>query len=194
MLCYRQIVKKAIFCLLLAHGNCQIHQFLTLHFSYTMDKFIVFKIAEYLLALPISEVLKVINCASIINKKLNIMGVVQLGTHTIQVLDLHEQLTGRQNLSNRDNLLNHQSFLVITRTSQGELCGILVDEPPNLLEIASEMMRSLPHSSSHNSALKFVSHAAVITQEEVTTTIFLLDLERSLNIISNPSQLVKQFS
>lgn len=145
-----------------------------------MNKFIVFKIAEYLLALPISHVLKVINCASLINKGLGLIGVVQLGNHTIQVLDLHEQLAGTQNLLPTDNLLNNQLFLVITRTPQGELWGILVDEPPNLVELDSDMMRSLPHSSNQKSALKFMSHAAVITQENITTTIFLLDLERSL--------------
>jgi purine-binding chemotaxis protein CheW len=157
-----------------------------------MDKFIVFKIAEYLLALPISHVLKVVNFSSVVNQGLNLMGVVHLGTHTIQILDLHEQLAGRHDFSPRQDLPSNQQFLVITRTSQGELCGIVVNEPPNLVEIDREMIRSLPHSSNQKSALECVSHAAVITEEGVTTTIFLLDVERSLNIKMNQSQLLKQ--
>jgi purine-binding chemotaxis protein CheW len=107
------------------------------------------------------------------------MGVIQLGQHMIRVVDLHEQLSSGQ-------LLSNPPFLVITRGAGGELCGIPVEKPPNLVELPLEMMRSLPKSDQYgNPALNLVSHAAVVSQENVTTTIFLLDVKRVLNPKSN---------
>lgn len=155
-----------------------------MHDETNVDKFIVFKITDYLLALPISDVLKVVNCPSGASRGLRTMGVVQLGQHMIKVLDLHEQ----SSTGGLPESLRNQSFLLITRDRQGELCGILVDEPPNLLELPLEMMRSLPASTRHSHPLfEMVSHAAVVSQDEVTTTIFLLDLKRLSNTAINDS-------
>ncbi|HAA32264.1 MAG TPA: hypothetical protein DCE56_36875 [Cyanobacteria bacterium UBA8553] len=113
------------------------------------------------------------------------MGVVQLGQHMIKVLDLHLPQLGAGDLT---ELMGHQSFLVITRDRQGELCGILVDEPPNLLELPLEMMQSLPTSNHHSQPLfEMVSHVAVVSQGEVKTTIFLLDTKRLSNTAINDS-------
>jgi purine-binding chemotaxis protein CheW len=149
-----------------------------MHDESKAGKLIVFKIADYLLALPISDVLKVINCSAVENRGLRTMGVIQLGPHTIRILDLH---LPQLNSGGLPQLPGNQPFLVITRTPQGELYAIAVDEPPNLMEIPLEMMRSLPPSHRQSSGLEMVSHAAVISQDEVTTTIFLLDVKRILN-------------
>ena len=116
------------------------------------------------------------------------MGVVQIGHHTIRVLDLHQQLSSSGLLP----LPGNQPFLVILRTPQGELCGILVDEPPNLVELPLEMLQSIPHSSSQSTPLQMVSHAAVVTHEDVTTTIFLLDVKRLLNTALDNSYLLSE--
>ncbi len=126
------------------------------------------------MALSISDVLKVINYPSATSGGLKGMGLVQLGRHTIRVFDWHEEF----NASSLPNLPDRQSFLVISRTPQGELCGIEVDEPPNLVELPLEIMRSLPSSERQSPALTLVSHAAVISQKDTTTTIFLLDMKR----------------
>ncbi len=142
-----------------------------------VGKFIVLKIADYLLALPINDVLKVVNCSAVADRGLRTLGVVQLGRHMIRILDLH-----------LPELPDNQPFLVITRNSKGELWGIAVDEPPNLLELPLEMMRSLPSSDRHGKGiLDRVSHAAIISHEEVTTTIFLLDLNQAINTATNDS-------
>jgi chemotaxis signal transduction protein len=142
--------------------------------STVIDKFIVFKIADCLLGLPMSDVLKVVNCPSVDNGGMKAMGLVQLGRHTIRVLDLHQQLGSKALPPSPKN----QPFLVISRSLQGELVGISVDEPPNLMELPRESLRSIPHSERHSGGLGLVSHAAVISQKEVTTTILLLDLKR----------------
>ncbi len=141
------------------------------------NKFIVFKIGDCPMALPLNDVLKVVNYPSETSGGLRDLGLVQLGKHTIRVLDFHRYLTPKTLASIGDR----KSFLVITRTPEGELCGIVVDEPPNLIELQSEMIRSLPTSESHSGLLQMVSHAAVLSDEDTTTTIFLLDIKRILN-------------
>jgi purine-binding chemotaxis protein CheW len=149
-----------------------------------VDKFIVFKIADYHLALPMSDVIKVVNCSPLVSNGLQTMGVIQLGHHMIRVVDLHEQLSS----GGSDQLPNDPPFLVIIRGSGGELCGIAVEKPPNLVELPLEIMRTLPKSDHYDKpALNLVSHAAVISQENVTTTIFLLDVKRVLNSSINDS-------
>jgi purine-binding chemotaxis protein CheW len=57
-----------------------------------------------------------------------------------------------------------------------------VDEPPNLVELPLDILRRLPKSQIQgNGVLEMVSHAAVLSQENVTTTIFLLDVKQVLN-------------
>jgi purine-binding chemotaxis protein CheW len=127
---------------------------------------------DYLLALPIEEVLKVVNCSPVASSSIRTMGVVQMGRHMIRVLDLHQ----RFNISTLSELPANQLFLVIIRGAGEELCGIPVDEPPNLVELPLEIMRKLPKSElQSNPLLELVSHAAVLSHETVTTTIFLLD-------------------
>jgi purine-binding chemotaxis protein CheW len=146
-------------------------------------KFIVFKIGEYLLALPISEVLKVVKCSTVANTGLRMMGLVQLGRHTIRVLELHQYLNVETpNFTSLPSSNLAQPFLVITRDPQGELCGIGVEEAPDLIEIPLETMQSLPKPDRHSKGvLEIASHAAVLSQKDGTTTIFLLDLKRFLN-------------
>ncbi len=139
-----------------------------------VEKFIVFKIADCLLALPMSDVLKVVNSPAMDNGGLRAMGLVQLGRYTIKVLDLYQQL----NQKALPHTPRNQPFLVITRSHQGELFGIAVDEPPNLLELPTESWRSLPQSERQSGELAMISHAAVVSQGDVTLTIFLLDVNR----------------
>ncbi len=159
-----------------------------------VDKFIVFRIADYLLGLPIGDVLKIVHCSAVTNRGLRTMGFVQIGRHMLRVLDLHEQLGAKPYLAptgGSPQLLKDQPFLVITRGREGELCGILVDEPPNLVELSLEMIQSLPPSDDYGKGgLAFMSHAAVVTHEQVTTTIFLLDVKRVPNVAMNDSSLL----
>ena len=97
-----------------------------MHDESTVAKFVVFKIMDYLLALPIEDVLKAINYSSVAGSGLRTMGVIQLGRHMIRVLDLHQHIS----VGSLSQLAAHHPFLVITHGLGGELCGIPVDEPP----------------------------------------------------------------
>ncbi len=154
--------------------------------EFKVEKFIVFKIADYLLGLPIGNVLKVVNCFSTENSRLKTMGIVQLGHHMIRIVDFYQPLVS----GNLPPLPNEQSFLVITRDSQGELCGILVDEPPNLVELPLDMIRSPPKSDRQSSIFQMITHAAVLSQQEATTTIFLLDMNQAFTNKLLPSSII----
>jgi len=162
-----------------------------MHDDSQVSKFIVFKIADYLLALPLSNVLKVVNYSPVAVQAgtplLRTMGVVQIGKHTIRVLNLHTLLASLtlryQQLSSAGlpQLPLKQPFLLIARVAMGELYGIWLEEPPNLLELHNEMLRTIPKSERQSGTLEIISHAAVISENNVTTTIFLLDVQRLLN-------------
>ncbi|WP_315785051.1 chemotaxis protein CheW [Fischerella sp. JS2] len=141
-----------------------------------VEKIITFTVADYCLALPINAVLKVVNCPLKDNHKLSKMGLIQIGRNIIRILNLHQHL----GIENVHQLLESQSFLLITSIFQGEICGILIYEPPDLLELPLEMMQPLSQSYYQSSLLEIVSHAIVVSQEKVTKTIFLLDMQQIL--------------
>jgi purine-binding chemotaxis protein CheW len=148
----------------------------TMQNQFQVQKFITFTVADYCLTLPIKAVLKVVTCPLQDHHKLRKMGLIQLGHHLIRVLDLHQYL----DTEDVHQLPKSQSFLMITPISQTELCGILIYEPPDLLELPLEMMQPLSQSYYQSSLLEIVSHAIVVSQEKATKTIFLLDMQQVL--------------
>jgi len=137
------------------------------------QKNIVFKISDCLISLPMDNVLKVLNTPS--NESgWNAMGLLQIGDYTIRIVDLHQQLNPNYDTDST----NLQSFLVITNPIEGDLFGIIVDEPPNLIELNPDLIRKLPK---YNRRLPMVSHAAVLQENEKKTTIFMLDLFELFN-------------
>jgi chemotaxis signal transduction protein len=141
------------------------------------EKFITFNVADYCLALPIAEVLQVVKFPASEHPELSRMGLVQLGRHTIRMLDLHQQLR----LDPRQS--SPLPFLLITHSPVRELSAIPVGEPPSLIEFPLESMQPLPQSNQQSGMLAIASHVAVISQEGVTKTIFLVDINRILNAI-----------
>jgi len=137
------------------------------------QKYIVFKISDCLMSLPMGNVLKVLNTPS--NETgWNAMGLLQIGDYTIRIVDLHQQL----NPDHDTDSTNLQSFLVITNPVEGDLFGIVVDEPPNLIELNPDLIRKLPK---YNRRLPMVSHAAVFQENDKKNTIFMLDLYELFN-------------
>jgi chemotaxis signal transduction protein len=152
----------------------------------TTDKFIVFTIAGYHLALPIQTVLQVIAHPGVTDE-LRKSGVVQVGRHMLRVLDLRQQLDADHSVTPTNT-----PFLVLTHHQPGELCAIPVSEPPNLLEFPAEMLRSLPQSAAQTGVLQVASHAATVSQGDSAETVFLLDLNRVLNPVAVPRLLEMQ--
>ncbi|MBE9011896.1 chemotaxis protein CheW [Pseudanabaenaceae cyanobacterium LEGE 13415] len=142
----------------------------TTHSELNLEKFIVFTIADYRLALPIEKVVQIVNRPET-TRELSKAGLVQMGRHVIQIFDLHHQL---------ENGIDpgHRPFLVITYSVSEGFCAIPVSEPPNLVEFPPELMQALPPSHDRSSILSIASHAATLEMDRVPATIFLIDVKR----------------
>ena len=132
---------------------------------------LVFSIADCLLALPLKDVLRVINYPPQARSDPHPMGVMQMGQHLLKIVDLHQWV---QPDATPDRG-NHQ-FLIVTNNIQEGLLGIPIDGAPDLMEFFPENMHSLPQAEKRSSLAEIVSHAVVIPQQETTSTIFLLQL------------------
>ena len=147
--------------------------------SAEVGTFIIFAVANQLLALPISAVAKVINRPPVESSLET--GLVHLGQQTIPLLDLHQKI-------------NHQAsptalspFLVVTHWSESEVYAIPVDEPPNLVKIPQECIRALPDFE-RDGIFQLVNQVAVLSQEEKTITIFLLNNNQTLKSLTSQPQ------
>lgn len=144
-----------------------------------LQKFIAFPVADHALALPSKNVLRVLRHGpSDRDDELNRLGLLQIGSHVIRVLNLHQWLTPTPSLS----LSTPQPFLIIARSPEWEPFGIWTDGLPDLVELSPDLLRSLPPSVSASSHfLELISHTAVVPDEEGNKTIFLLNLSHVLN-------------
>ncbi|MEC4986447.1 MAG: chemotaxis protein CheW [Oscillatoria sp. PMC 1068.18] len=136
-------------------------------------KVIVFTIDNYWLALPITNVLKIINTPPLVNAKQNHLSLVHIGDIVLTILNLQQML----NLSHSETP-KIGKFLLILQLTTGEIAGIPLDEPPSLLELPLVEIRSLPESYLQSTSLKIASHVALICQEETPQELFILDLEK----------------
>jgi chemotaxis signal transduction protein len=138
-------------------------------------KFIVFRLGEHYLGLPIAVVLRIIGCPPVTHSSAPGIGFVEIDQQTITVVNLHQRIFPQ---SNSDTL--QKRFLILTQTRQGELCGIPVDAPPALVEIPLQSIRPLPPSFRQNDPLGIASHMATIPQAEESLQIFLLGMSNPL--------------
>ncbi|MBD1865864.1 chemotaxis protein CheW [Leptolyngbya sp. FACHB-541] len=145
-----------------------------MHDDSKLEKLIVFAIANYDLALPIDQVLRVINYPLDTSKSLEKIGLIQCGRHTIRAVNLSQQLQ----LETPD--AQPLPFLMLVRGIDQELCGIPVSAPPDVIEISIEALQPLEWTSTTSPLLKVVSHTAVVKQTDETLSILLLDLYQVL--------------
>jgi chemotaxis signal transduction protein len=141
----------------------------TLQPEIVTKRFIAFTTATYRLALPLEQVLRVVNCPSEISPKLNSLGLLQLGNRMIRVIDLSRYIASEQN-----QLTEAYRFLIIVQDSQGTICGIPVEQPPDLVEVPFNKIHLLPQTN-HLNTLQGVSHVAVLSQNGETDAFFLLE-------------------
>ena len=134
---------------------------------------LVFEIAQLTLALPILQVQKVVKRHQVHGSGLSYVNLAHLSNGEIAVVDLHQKLFG-VSLSQNET----EGYFVISKKVKGEPLGIAVAQSPNLINVPLDRIRLLPDSYRRADTLEIASHVTVISQEEQTTTIFILDLER----------------
>lgn len=141
---------------------------------------IIFAIDDYLFALPVEAVLKVIVCPPIRGVVDSGIGMVDLGSQTITVVDLRQNLPSSWDGQDRkSSLSNFQSsrFLILLQTQTGE-CGIPIEQPPALTDIPLATIRPVPLSYRQVSGLSFATHMAILpeAQAKEPLKIFLLGM------------------
>jgi purine-binding chemotaxis protein CheW len=138
-------------------------------------KLIVFSIANYQFALPIHQVLRVVNYPTI-DHTLQTAGLVQLGRHFVKVLDLYPFLKVDRSIQLDEPPL----FLLILANSHGEFYGIGINQPPDVMECTAAQIQRLPKSHALTHSIEQVSYA-VIPGETGGSPLFLLNPQSLLH-------------
>jgi chemotaxis signal transduction protein len=135
---------------------------------------LVFKLDDSLVAVPAATVVKVMNRPT--DRQANSLGLLYVGQVAIRILPLRSLDLATA---------SPEPFLIVLQIRPGELHGIGVDQPPDLLDLPLAALQPLPPAQPGSDLLKLTSHVARITQGEVISTILVLDLNQ---IIESPSQ------
>jgi purine-binding chemotaxis protein CheW len=134
-------------------------------------KFLLFTLGQLHLALPIAQVVRILNYAPVHGSGTTATGLVHLEDRSVTVIDLGQRLLHR---SQSPSALT-KSFLILAQTSRGEEFAIVVPSPPTLMDVAVEHIRVLPASYRQNDTLNCASHVMVIPQLGQSLTVFLLE-------------------
>ncbi|MEL4898596.1 hypothetical protein [Crocosphaera sp. Alani8] len=137
---------------------------------------------DYLFALPVEGVFKVIPCP-VINWAMDTgLGMTDIGSDNITTLDLRQQFSFQdsQNLNkgNVSTVPNTYNFLILLKTNTEERYGIPVVEFPILSDIPLTTIRPLSLSYRQVAKLDFASHIAILphTDQKKSIKIFLLGM------------------
>ena len=171
-------------------------------------KYITFKVAGYLFALPSQEILKVVATPAPGEGGLVSLGLVQLGQYSIQILDLPELLSlntekakakaaapppPRAKASKPEGGDQNPPFLMVLQNANQDLLGIAVDEPPDLLEVPSYALKPVPPEKRLSRALRWISHVVTYSLGNNRHTLLLLDSSVLLYIPQADSQAPELF-
>jgi chemotaxis signal transduction protein len=143
-------------------------------------RLVTFAIADYQLALPMSAVLRVVNCPRPFSQGPGQVEFVHLGQHSIMILNLHQRLTLNRNTP-RPQL---GQFLIVTQAVLPELCAIRVDTPPDVMELPAHVMRPLPAAYQQGHPLSIASHVAVVPEDPNAGSTFILDMQQTVQMLT----------
>lgn len=160
---------------------------------------VVFSLAEnpfstqedYLCALPVEAVVKAISCPPI-NWAVNSgIGMTDVGSENVTVVNLRQHFIriNSENYPAKNSLAlaNSEDFLILLKTPTNELCGIPVSKPPTLIDIPLSTIVPVPLSYREVAGLSWVSHMAILSDEEETKPlkIFLLGMSKIIEKLAS---------
>ncbi len=140
---------------------------------------VVFKIYDYLFALAVESVNKIIPCPPLNLNFENGISAIDLEDRTITIVDLHHQFRDRE-LDAIESFQPQNCFLILIQTITGETCGIFIEKAPLILEIPLKKIRPVPLSYREIGKLSFVTHMAILSEGEgkESVKIFLLGMNQ----------------
>jgi purine-binding chemotaxis protein CheW len=137
---------------------------------------IIFAVMDYWFALPIEAVLKIVPYPSINNLIKDGISIIDWENQTVTVVDLRYKLGHLEQKGEIEKTCGLQRFLVMIMTQAGEICGLLVEQSPNLIDIPYHAIRPVPPSYRQVTQLNFVRQMAVLpgTESEKPLKVFLI--------------------
>ena len=146
---------------------------LTSNFKQSSIKLLVFEMGNLILALPVLQVQKVVKYNPVHGSGLSYVNLTHLDNKDVAIIDLHQKLFN----TSLPRLSKDEGYFIISKNITGESLGILVLEPPTLVDVATTQIRLIPDTYRRSDTLKIASHVTVITREnETSKTVFILDL------------------
>ena len=137
-----------------------------------IEKFIIFNVADYWFLLPVTAILRIVNCPPVTQGGTVGIGLVQLGSHTIRLLNLYPEVGHGAAVPSPD----HAPFLVVVRNPQKELWGIALKQPPDLIELPLTVFKPVALETPFDHKTNWISHMAVVSEKESDRTLLLLDV------------------
>jgi purine-binding chemotaxis protein CheW len=156
-------------------------------------KAVVFQIAGYQFALPFNAIQRVVPTPPLFELGSPQLKLTKLGDRDLIVVGLHLRLTATPGIENQlsvtaSELVTAESvgrFLVVIQTQPRLFDGILIDEPPVLLDLPLSAIQPFAKHHRQTSLLKMASHFVTLTQGTQTQTIFLLNLQQLKRFINH---------
>ncbi|MCG9887265.1 MAG: chemotaxis protein CheW [Cyanobacteria bacterium] len=139
---------------------------------------ICFGVEGYRFALPVTAISKVAHCPSLDGTDLGKAGLVHIDSQVIQILDLRTLL--HPHAPEPAPAIAPEQFLVVAHCQGRAPVGIPTDAPPDLLEIPRAAVRPLPPHGDRAHLSNLATFVAVLGTDGQETSIFLLDLARTL--------------
>ncbi|MEM1254582.1 MAG: chemotaxis protein CheW [Cyanobacteria bacterium P01_H01_bin.21] len=139
-----------------------------------IGKFITFEVAGYWFVLPVSAILKIVNCPPPSQGGTVGIGLVQLGSHTIRLLNLHRELSYTSKVKAAPVSSRDAPFLVVVQDPQRELWGITLNEPPDLVELPMILFKPVSLETPFDHKTNWISHMAI--ESDSDRTLLLLDV------------------
>lgn len=140
---------------------------------------IVFEVMDYIFALPIEAVLKIVVCPSLKSPIENGIGIVDLESETIAVVDLRYKFASSSFKEPVTAISASwpRRFLIVTQTRTSEPCGFLVDKSPSLNDVLLSTIRPLPSSYRQVAELGFANRIGELPasgKQSESATVFIL--------------------
>ena len=126
--------------------------------------------SDYLFALPVESVFKVIPCPPINWAMDTGLGMTDVGSENVTTLDLYQQFFSRDSNklenANVSTVSNGHKFLLLLKTNTEEKYGIPVAGLPILSNIPLATIRPVSLSYRQVAKIDFASHMAILPQAE----------------------------
>lgn len=134
-------------------------------------KVLVIPCQKLLLAVPITEAVKVVRIPEIYRSGQRALGLANFDDKEVIVIDLHQKI---YNLPNPEV----EQYLIVIQPNKGCLFGIPSSSLPTLANLPEQEMKELPRDYRDRDALGIASHIVTLSQSEQSQTILLLDILR----------------